>query len=209
MTTLLILTGPQGSGNHLFSKIFALHPGVSGWGALLDTHWIGHDQEPFADYWNNPSLLQDKDWSSHDYWVTSISCPYANHGVVTVPNYSEFIDTVQELGIKVKIAIIGRDRNILQYQQHRVRDRISLPEFEQQLPYIRTLDSVYVSHELLNLYGAHYIESISAWLDFPVNTDDPRFNDIIKEDTNSKYFSPAETQDLDAFVRHVSGLKPK
>ena len=31
MAKILIITGPQGSGNHLYSKIFAMHPLVNGW----------------------------------------------------------------------------------------------------------------------------------------------------------------------------------
>jgi hypothetical protein len=58
MKTILILTGPQGSGNHMWSKIFALHPQVRGWQALLDQYWIGHDQEPWAQYWQDPAQLK-------------------------------------------------------------------------------------------------------------------------------------------------------
>ena len=72
---ILIITGPQGSGNHLFSKIFALSEQVHGWSALNQQYWIGHDQEPFARYWHDPVLLDQFNWS-HDYYVTSVSCPY-------------------------------------------------------------------------------------------------------------------------------------
>lgn len=207
MKTLLVLTGPQGSGNHLFSKIFALSPQVSGWSALLDAYWIGHDQEPFADCWNDPELLRIKDFSASDYWVTSISCPYANHGVVTIPKYQSFIDTAQSLGIQVKLAIIGRDRNILEYQQQRVRDRVSLPDFEEQLPYLIGVDHIYISQELVQLYGANYIESISKMLNFPVLTSDARFTTIIQDDANAKYFAAVDEQtELDRITRKVSGL---
>ena len=47
MKKMLILTGPQGSGNHMWSKIFALHPSVYGWQELVEEFWIGHDREPF------------------------------------------------------------------------------------------------------------------------------------------------------------------
>jgi hypothetical protein len=46
MKKLLIITGPQGSGNHMWSKILALHPAVNGWSALLEEYWIPHDREP-------------------------------------------------------------------------------------------------------------------------------------------------------------------
>ena len=39
MKTLAVLTGPQGSGNHLWSKIFSLHEDVFGWKSLLDNYW--------------------------------------------------------------------------------------------------------------------------------------------------------------------------
>jgi len=59
---LLILTGPQGAGNHLFSKIFAFHPMVNGW--VMNDYWEGHHHEPFAKYWDNPELLKDAEWSA-------------------------------------------------------------------------------------------------------------------------------------------------
>jgi hypothetical protein len=90
MKQLLIVTGPQGSGNHLFSKVFALHPDVYGWDKLLDTYWIAHKDEPFADYWNRPELLKTFDWSQSDYYVTSISCPYQNVDVTAIPKYEQF-----------------------------------------------------------------------------------------------------------------------
>ena len=75
MKTILILTGSQGSGNHLWSKIFALHPQVVGWQALLTEYWIGHDQEPFAPYWQDPSQLKYYRWTQSDWFVTSMSVP--------------------------------------------------------------------------------------------------------------------------------------
>ena len=121
MKTMLILTGPQGSGNHMWSKIFALYPRTFGWQALLDEYWIGHDQEPFAEYWADPGRLKEFDWSGYDYFVTSISVPYMNNGERTIPKFKEFIHTVGELGIKVEFAIIGRDQNIVRMQETRVR----------------------------------------------------------------------------------------
>ena len=88
---ILIITGPQGSGNHLFSKIFALSPEVRGWSALNKKYWIGHDQEPFAEYWRNPKKLSDFDWTQSEYFVTSVSCPYMDNGEPTIPKYQEFI----------------------------------------------------------------------------------------------------------------------
>ena len=74
--TLLIITGPQGSGNHLFSKIFSYHKDVFGWNALYKNKWVGHDKEVFQPYWLQPKKLKDFDWTQSKYFVTSISCPF-------------------------------------------------------------------------------------------------------------------------------------
>jgi len=207
MKTMLIVTGPQGSGNHLFSKIFALNNKVYGWNQLLDTFWIAHKDEPFAEHWNNPELLKSFDWMQSDYYVTSISCPYHNIDIPTIPNYQQFIATLQELNIKVKLAIIGRDQNILKSQQQRVRNRVSLNDFIEQLDYLNTLDPIYLSQELLYLYKEHYVNNIAKLLDFPMNSNDPRIAEILESDANSKYINDIEIQELDKFVRKVSFIK--
>ena len=69
--TLLIITGPQGSGNHLFSKIFSYHKDVYGWNALYKNKWVGHDKEVFQPYWLQPKKLKDFDWTQSKYFVTS------------------------------------------------------------------------------------------------------------------------------------------
>ena len=207
MKTMLIVTGPQGSGNHLFSKIFALHKDVYGWNQLLDTYWIAHKDEPFAEHWTNPELLKSFDWTQSNNYVTSISCPYHNVDVPTVPNYKLFIDTLKELNIKVKVAVIGRDQNILKSQQQRVRNRVSLNDFLTQLDYLNTLDPVYLSQELLYLYKEHYVNNIAKLLDFPVNINDSRITKILESDANSKYINDIDIQELDKFVRKVSFIK--
>jgi hypothetical protein len=207
MKQMLIITGPQGSGNHVFSKVMALHKQVYGWRELLNEYWIAHDHEPFSECWNTPSLIHSINWSTCNNYVTSISCPYANHGVVTIPKYKQFVETLENFGIKVKIAIIGRDQNILKHQQYRVRDRVSLSDFDEPLEYLMTLDPVFISQELLYLYKGKYLQSLSKQLDFPIAHDDPRVNNILEEDANSKYFKSIKRQELDSLVRKVSGIK--
>ena len=73
---MLILTGPQGAGNHLWSKIFSLHPDVYGWKTLLENYWEAHRfSEPFAQHWRDHTLLKSFDWSQSEYYFTSISLP--------------------------------------------------------------------------------------------------------------------------------------
>ena len=207
MKTMLIVTGPQGSGNHLFSKIFALHPDVYGWNQLLDTYWIAHRDEPFAEHWNTPELLKSFDWSQSDYYVTGISCPYHNVDVPTIPNYQQFIDTLGELNITVKVAVIGRDQTILTSQQQRIRNRVSLPNFLAQLDYLNRFNPVYLSQELLYLYKEHYIKNIAGLLDFPVDCNNSKIGEILATDANSKYIRDIELHELDLYVRKVSFIK--
>jgi hypothetical protein len=204
MKTLLILTGPQGSGNHLWSKIFAQHPDVYAWHALLHEYWIGHDQEPFAAYWENPDLLKDFNWGECNYFVTSVSVPYMMNGERTVPNIVRFAAIAMGLGIRVKIAIIGRDRNILNYQEARVRGQptfdIALAEYEK----LTTWNPVFLSYELLHLYGKNYLQQISHLLEFPIDFNDPGLNNILQDDTNSKYFQPVDHHPTDDLAKHTS-----
>ena len=204
MKTLLIITGPQGSGNHLWSKIFALHPDVYGWHALLHNYWIGHDQEPFAAYWADTEKLKEFDWGECKYFVTSVSTPYMMNGEPTVPNIVRFAATAMGLGIRVKIAIIGRDRNILNYQETRVRGQatfdLALAEYEK----LTTWNPVFLSYELLHLYGKNYLQQIAQQLEFPINFNDPGLNNILTDDTNSKYFQPVDHHPTDDLARHTS-----
>jgi hypothetical protein len=202
--TLLILTGPQGSGNHLWSKIFALHPDVYAWHALLHEYWIGHDQEPFAACWENPELLREFNWGKCKYFVTSVSTPYMLNGERTVPDIVRFAATALGQGIDVKIAIIGRDRNILNYQQTRVRGEpthdIALAEYKK----LTTWNPVFLSYELLHLYGKDYLQQISQQLEFPMEFDHPQLNKILTDDTNSKYFQPVTHHPTDDLAQHSS-----
>ena len=184
MKTILILTGPQGSGNHVWSKIFALHPQVLGWNTLS----TNPDQDPFAEYWQNPDQLKYYPWRQSDWYVTSMSVPYMNNGEPAVPNFKAFVSRLQVAGLRIKFAVIGRDRNILEMQQTQVHGTpsldLALEEFDQ------LAAPVFLSHELLHLYGQRYLENVQQQLGFPIATADARLQDILTEDTNAKYFRP-------------------
>lgn len=202
MKTILILTGPQGSGNHLWSKIFALHPQVVGWRALLTEYWIGHDQEPFADYWQDPSQLKRYPWAQSDWFVTSISVPYMLNGVATVPDFRRFVREAQNLGHRVKFAILGRDQNIVRMQETRVRGSVTMDQAR--AAYDQLAAPVFLSYELLYLYGSKYLQSVSQQLGFPIAVSDPRLETILADDTNSKYFSAIKHHPTDDLARHSS-----
>jgi len=204
MKTLLIVTGPQGSGNHLFSKIFAQTPNLFAWRELNDEYWVPHDREPFARAWHNPFLL--KTIHFHEYAVTSISCPYAYNGETVEPDYEKFINQAQEIGYEVKVAIIGRDQNIVQHQQTRVRGIHSAPRFMDNMHYLSSFNPVFLSTELLYMYRMNYVRSLPALLGIPVSITEEKLEEILVQDPNSKYFTAAEQQPLDNYVRKVSGL---
>ena len=205
MKTLLILTGPQGSGNHLWSKIFALNPRVLGWRALLSEYWIGHDEEPWAHYWLNPGDLRHAPWTQSDWHVTSISVPYMNNGKPTVPDFKAFVSGVQNLGHRVKLAVLGRDRNVLSYQETRVRGKQT---YDQAIAeYAQFAQPTYLSYELLHLYGSQYLQKLERELEFPIAWDSPRLAEILAEDANAKYFQPVDQQPLDAAIKHASRKK--
>jgi len=124
---LLIITGPQGSGNHFFSRLFSLHLDVGGWKELIDEYWIPSDQETFAPYWVDPNSMTAEDFEGYDYWVANVSVPFVFDGVKQVPKIHLMAQRAQELGLKVEIAIIVRDQNINLEQQRRVRKEETLP----------------------------------------------------------------------------------
>ena len=203
MKRLLIFTGPQGSGNHLWSKIFALHPEVAGWSALLDEYWIPHDQEPFADCWRDPALLKTRDWSQHDYYVTSISCPYIDDTRWAVPDIVAFAKQASACELQVQIAIIGRDRNILGFQETRVRGRSTFEIAQDQYEKLADWNPVYLSYELLHLYQGSYLRQLSKLLEFPIAYEDTRLEEIIKDDTNQKYIHPIDHHWTDKLMKTV------
>jgi hypothetical protein len=191
---LLIVTGPQGSGNHLFAKIFNMHPSVKGW-QMEWKEWQGHHQEPFQEYWQDPSKLKDFVVAPFENFVTSISCPYYKDKKPQTPKYGEFISEAKKY-FEVKVLIIARDRNILKLQQQRLRGEHTTPKFMDQM---ENFDDVhFVSHEALYLYQGKYLESLAKQLDFPIaHNHTTLLDDFLKKDANIKYVKPIEKGDFD------------
>jgi hypothetical protein len=207
--TLVILTGPQGSGNHLWSKIFSLHHDVFGWKSLLENYWEAHRvTEPFAQCWKNTELLKEFDWSTHDYFFTSISVPLGitSQGTKWCPNVPAFTQAVEDLGIKTKVLVIGRDQNILKNQQSRLREESTVRHFLDQLPKMK--NPTYLSYELLYLYKQEYLKSLD--IEIPIAWYDERVNAILEQDANEKYIKYVDYNPLDICNKTAtpSKLKP-
>ena len=209
MKKLLIVTGPQGSGNHMWSKIFALHPEVTGWSALLDEYWIPSDLEPFAEYWVYPDRLTKDQFDGHDYWLANVSVPFVYDGVRQTPKILEMANQAKQLGIDVTIAIIVRDQNINAEQQLRVRKAVTTP-IAQEYYYNHLLTSDFPVHFLDNeaffLHKQHYLKWVSKLLEFPVDYDNPDILKFITEDPNRKYVKHVDEYWLDEQV--WNGIQP-
>ena len=210
MKKLLIVTGPQGSGNHLFSRVFSTHPKVGGWKQLLDEYWVPSDLEPFAEYWVHPERLTAEAFDSYDYWLANVSVPFVYDGVRQTPKILEMAKQAKSLGIDVTIAIIVRDQNIQAEQQLRVRKEVTLP-IAQEYYYDHLLTSsfpvYFLDNEALFLHREHYLKYVSKLLSFPVDFTNPDIFKFIEEDPNRKYVKHVDEYWLDEQVWH--GIQPK
>ena len=203
------MTGPQGSGNHLFSKALGQNKNIFVWPSLQEKYWEGHDLEPFAEYWKDPSKLNDFDWKQSNYFITSISCPYFDDGVETIPQYNEFIDEAKKFA-DIQFLIIGRDRNIMKLQQERVRGKHTTPEFLSQLDsVIFNYKTIFASQEMLYLYELTYLQWLEKELGlYPleITPDNIKLLDILSNDANEKYISQTKS-DLDKTIKLASSYK--
>jgi|13_taG_2_1085334.scaffolds.fasta_scaffold00576_23 hypothetical protein len=204
MSRLLIITGPQGSGNHVFSKCLAVHEDVFGWNSLLNTYWEGHHHEPFAACWQDPELLHKFDWNQSEYFVTSVSSPYIKNKEPHVPNYERFINVAEQYVDSIDVAIIGRDQTILKYQQTRIRKshttQVALDSFKW---LTENTQCKFISQELLYLYKQSYLEQLSNELDWPIAFWDPEIDAILSHDANEKYIKDVHEYWLDFEVHRA------
>jgi hypothetical protein len=201
---MIVLFGPQGSGNHLFGKIFSMHPEVHGWKDALkpDGYFIPHYKEPFNYYWNNIDKIDINIMGGKKYAITSISNPYIENWLPKVPPVLDFIKAVEKLDVEVQPVVIGRDKNILTHQQTRLRGGPTWGNMPQLLQRMQT-PPFYISQELLYLYRRHYIRSLQHWLNFPLAWDDPQVDEILKQDANEKYVQAADSWWLDDHLREL------
>lgn len=191
---MLIVTGPQGSGNHLFANLFNLHPEV-----------LGHHTEPFSEMWWDTSKIKDFGWSLRsDFYTTSITCPYyqkweessfIENKEPQLPRYEEFITELEKY-CNVVIAIIGRDRTILEREQIRTRDVHTTPAALEQFQYLYTLNPYFISMELAFLYRENYLRMIGLDLGFPIVDDPDIINDVLSNEpeSNKNYIHEVDGQ---------------
>jgi hypothetical protein len=205
MKKLLIITGPQGSGNHLFSRILSTHADVGGWKSLLDKYWVPSDEEPFAEYWVYPERLTAQQFEGKDYWLANVSCPFFYDGTRYVPKILEVAEQAKALGLDVQIAIITRDTNINREQQLRVRKEYTTPIAQDY--YYNTLLKTnfpvhFLSNEALFLHREHYLRYMERIVGFPVDYNNPEIFKFLDQDPNAKYVKHVDEYWLDQEVWH-------
>lgn len=198
MKKLLIVTGPQGSGNHLFARLFSAHPNVVGWESLHDNYWVPSDQEPFARYWVYPEELK---FPEGDFFCANVSVPFFYDGVRQVPKIKEVAQKAMSLGVQPIIAVIVRDRNINELQQVRVGGECTI---DTALEYYKDMAVHFIDHEAFFLYKEKYIEYLGRLLEFPVTKEG--IDNFISVDANHKYVFPCKKHWLDDVIR--SGRQP-
>jgi len=205
MKKLLIITGPQGSGNHFFSRILSTHKNVGGWKSLLEKYWVPSDEEPFAEFWVYPERLTAEHFEGYTYWLANVSCPFFYDGVRYVPKIKEVAERAASFGVDVSIAIIVRDANINAEQQLRVRKEITTPIAQDY--YYNTLFKThfpihFLDNEALFLHREHYLKYIQRTIGFPVDWTNPDIFKFISEDPNAKYVKHVDEYWLDQEVWH-------
>jgi hypothetical protein len=201
MKKLLLLTGPQGSGNHIFCRIYSTNSHVKGWGEILENYWVPTDQDPFAKYFANPDKLTQEVFQDADYFVTHISCPFVFDGTITVPQIQEFCDKVSSFGIEVIIGIIVRDEYINTQQQKRLRGGRTLDTALQvynELSY----ELNFLSLESLFLHKNNYLKWLAKIIDFPLDYMHPNIFKFLNESPNKKYVKYVDDYWLDETVKH-------
>jgi hypothetical protein len=196
MKKLIILTGPQGAGNHPFSKCFATSNEIGGWRALKKHYWKGHHTEPFNEVWQQKRSLTINDFEGYDYWVTSISIPFVKNGILALPHIFDFWNTAISLGVEPQLGLITRDIDILKEQQKRVRGEETVDKFIDYF-YDQNLPLHYLSHESLVMHKSKYMNYVCKLYGFP-----PLINnkvDAILGDTNAnkKYIKYVDDYWLD------------
>ena len=198
MKKLLIVCGPQGSGNHLFARLLSAHENVVGWDGLKDKYWIPSDKEPFARYWVHPEELK---FPEGDFFCANVSVPFFYDGVRQVPKIKEVAYEAIKQGVQPIIALIVRDRNINELQQKRVGGEVTM---DTALEYFRDLTCHFIDHEAFFLWKEKYIEYLGSLLEFPVTT--KCIDNFVSVDANHKYVVPIKEHWLDNEIR--LGRKP-
>ena len=208
MTNILVITGPQGTGNHVFSKVLSMHKDVYGWDQLLREYWVNHDAAPFKDIWREPEKIDSYFWKEPNY-VLSVSGPYVENidGVrhTIYPNYKEVLERLSKKG-NLMVGIIGRDQNITAQNQVRKRGVESFHNFLNKIEDLVEYKHTFLSVELLYMFRHQYVKSLNSVLNIPVDYTNEKLHYILNKDPNAKYVHYVEHSWLDKRRNDVGSM---
>ena len=208
MTNILVITGPQGTGNHVFSKVLSMHKDVYGWDQLLREYWVNHDAAPFKDIWREPEKIDSYFWKEPNY-VLSVSGPYVENidGVrhTIYPNYKEVLKRLSKKG-NLMVGIIGRDQNITAQNQVRKRGVESFHNFLNKIDDLVEYKHTFLSVELLYMFRHQYVKSLNSVLNIPVDYVNEKLHYILNKDPNAKYVHYVEHSWLDKRRNDVGSM---
>ena len=208
MTNILVITGPQGTGNHVFSKVLSMHKDVYGWDQLLREYWVNHDGAPFKDIWREPEKIDSYFWKEPNY-VLSVSGPYIENidGVrhTVYPNYKEVLERLSKKG-NLMVGIIGRDQNITAQNQVRKRGVESFHNFLNKIEDLVEYKHTFLSIELLYMFRHQYVKSLNSVLNIPVDYTNEKLHYILNKDPNAKYVHYVEHSWLDKRRNDVGSM---
>lgn len=208
MTNILVITGPQGTGNHVFSKVLSMHKDVYGWDQLLREYWVNHDAAPFKDIWREPEKIDSYFWKEPNY-VLSVSGPYVENidGVrhTIYPNYKEVLKRLSKKG-NLMVGIIGRDQTITAQNQVRKRGVESFHNFLNKIEDLVEYNHTFLSVELLYMFRHQYVKHLNTVLNIPVDSTDERLHYILNKDPNAKYVHYVEHSWLDKRRNDVGSM---
>ena len=191
---VLLITGPQGSGNHIWSKV------LTTWAD--GDKWVGHRDEPHSHLWSDV-----EQWYTHNFTevntVVSVSCPFAVDGITRYPDINRWREIMEKRGIPHEVAVITRDKTINDYQNERVRPVNNYKNSVENLKNV--IVDTYLSTETLHIYKEYYLDSLNEQLKFDIEYDIKKLYHILSQSFNEKYISRLEYSPLDKEVWEVSG----
>ncbi len=193
---ILLVIGPQGSGNHIWSKV------LTTW--ANKAYWVGHKDEPHSHLWKDV-----EEWNDHKFpdveTVVSVSIPFAVKGETVFPDIKRWKEIMEDRGLPHEIAVVTRDKTINYFQNDRVRP---VNNYINSVEYISSLNvDVFLSTETLMIYKEKYLRILNKQLKFNFPNRYPNLYTILGESYNEKYISYVEDFPLDKSVKEVSEYK--
>tara|TARA_B100000424_G_scaffold271628_1_gene275358 strand:- start:17850 stop:18437 length:588 start_codon:yes stop_codon:yes gene_type:complete len=190
---VLLLIGPQGSGNHIWSKV------LTTWAD--SDYWVGHKKEPHSHLWDDMQYW--KAWDFYEDTIISISCPFAVEGKTIFPDINTWKEIMNNRSIPHEIAVITRDKTINYNQNNRVRP---VNNYLNSIEFIKKLEvDCFLSTETLLIYKEKYLDQLNKQLNFPIKYDTMKLHNTLSQSFNEKYIKYVDEFGLDEQVHLVSG----